>query len=108
MEIIQFDFAGRGAPDIAETVYESLLGQLIPACQIPWVENIFVPGHACYEAYEQMLSAYARLREDLGEPDEDKNAEEMIDSLLTYSKIIALEMFSYGRKFQKMLDGEEN
>ena len=108
MEIIQFDFSGRGTPDIAETVYESLLGQLIPACQLPWVETIFIPGHACYEAYDQMLCAYTRLRAELGEPDENKNAEEMIDSLLTYSKIIALEMFNHGRTFQKMLDNEEN
>lgn len=106
MEIIQFDFSGRGVPDIAETVYESLLGQRIPGCQLPWVENIFIPGHPCYEAYEQMLSAYARLRLRLEGRDEDKDAEEMINSLLTYSKLAALEMFRYGQVYQKKLNQE--
>ena len=106
MEIIQFDLTGRGQPKIAETVYESLLGLLIPDCALPWVEDIFVPGHPCHASYERMLEAYGRLRDRLGVTDEDKDAEEMIDELLRYSKIIALEMFRYGRAYQKILDSE--
>ena len=106
MEILQFDFSGRGEPDIAETVYDSLQDLLIPACQLSWAPPIFVPGHPCYEAYEQMLSAYARLRLRLDSGDEDPDAEEMIDSLLTYSKLIALEMFRCGRIYQSKLDAE--
>ena len=30
----------------------------------------------------------------------------LIDCTLTYSKAIALEMFRYGQKYQKMLDAE--
>ena len=106
MEILQYDFSGRGEPDIAETVYDALHGFLLPACQPHWVEPIFIPGLPCHEAYEQMLAAYARLRVRLNGGDEDQDAEEMIDSLLKYSKDLALEMFSCGRLFQKMLDRE--
>lgn len=104
MEIIQFDLSGRGQPDLAETVYESLLGLLLPDCALPWVENIFVPGQPCYESYETMRTAYSRLLLRLEEIDEDPDAEEIIDALLTYSKIIGLEMFRYGTAYQKILD----
>ena len=104
MEIIQFDFSGRGQPDIAETVYDSLLGQLIPGCALPWVENIFVPGHPCYEEYCSMNHAYERLLNRLKETDEDRDAEDMINALLAHGKVAALEMFRYGRVYQKILD----
>lgn len=106
MEILQFDFSGKGEPDIAETVYDSLHGFLIPSCQPGWVEPVFVPGHPCHDAYEQMLTAYNRLCLRLGVTTEDRDGEEMIDSLLKYSKLMALEMFHCGRTYQKMLDSE--
>lgn len=104
MEILQFDFSGRGEPDIAETVYDALHDFLLPACQPDWVEPVFVPGHPCYEAYEQMLASYSRLRLRLNTAEEDRDAEEMIDALLKYSKAMALEMFRCGRVFQEKLD----
>jgi len=104
MELIQFDFSGRGEPDIAETVYDSLHDFLIPACRPQWVKPIFVPGHPCHDAYEQMLTAYARLRLRLGKGEEDPDCEAMINSLLQYSRLIALDMFRCGRIYQKQLD----
>ena len=104
MELLQFDFSGRGTVDIAETVYDALHDHLIPACQPDWVTPIFHPEHPCYDAYEEMLAAYARLRLRLGAGDEDPDAEAMIGSLLNYSKLMALEMFRCGRTFQKKLD----
>ena len=104
MEILQFDFSGQGEPDIAETVYDSLQDLLIPACRPEWVTPIFVPGHPCHDAYGQMLAAYGRLRLRLGAGEEDRDAEEMINSLLKYSKLMGLEMFRCGRIFQKQLD----
>ena len=106
MELLQFDFSGRGEVDIAETAYDSLHDFLIPACQPDWVKPIFVSGHPCHDAYAQMLAAYDRLRERLDMTDTDPDAEEMIDSLLTYSKLIALEMFRCGRIYQSKLDAE--
>jgi hypothetical protein len=106
MEILQFDFSGRGKPDIAETVYDALHDFLIPACQPDWVKPIFIPGHPCHDAYAQMLTAYGRLRDRLDATDADTDAEEMIDSLLTYSKLLGLEMFRYGQLYQKILDNK--
>ena len=103
MQIIQFDFSGRGQPDIAQTVYDTLTGNLIKACRLPWVETIFVPGHPCYEEYCEMHEAYARLRKRLGAGEEDLDAEIMIDALLEHGKILALEMFRYGMEYHKML-----
>ena len=106
MENIQFDLTGRRQPDIAQTVYDTLSGQMIPSCQPDWVEDLFVPGHPSYEAYEQMQCAYARLRLRLGKTDEDADAEDMIDALLKYSRILGVEMFRCGTVYQKMLDAQ--
>ena len=100
MELIQFDLTGRGQPDIAETVYDSLQGFLLPACSLPWVETVFCPGHPSHDHYEQMLD----IKEQLAEVYEERDLEAMVDHVLAYSKAIALEMFRYGRIFQKQLD----
>ena len=94
-------------PDIAEVVYECLMGFREPECCLSWVEEIFVPGHPCHEEYDQMRLAYDRLLERLQETDEDHDAEEMINALLKHGKIIALEMFRCGRTYQKQLDSAE-
>lgn len=87
---------------IEDQVYETLTGNLIPAYRVPWVENIFVSGHPCFEAYSDMRKAYERLLARLHVQDEDEDVEIIVDSLLEYGKIIALEMFRYGIKYQKM------
>lgn len=89
--------------EIADQVYDTLLGRLIPSCRLPWVENIFEPGKPCYEAYCQMLAAYERLCSRLGVC-EDDDVETIIYSLRKYGRISAMEMFRYGREYQKMQD----
>lgn len=106
MELIQFDLTGRGQPDIAETVYDSLHGFLLPACSLPWVEMVFYPGHPAHDNYEQMLILKNRIAQRLGTDDEDPELEALVDFMLAYSKSIALEMFRYGQAYQKMLDHE--
>ena len=97
MELIQFELTGRGQPDIAETVYDSLHGFLIPACSLPWVKPVFQPGHPSHDSYEQMLQIKDRLAE-------DADLDALVDCALAYSKSIALEMFRCGQQYQKMLD----
>ena len=104
MEPNQFNVDGSKQPDIAETVYDSLTGNLIEGYCLPWVENIFVPGHPCHESYDRMWKAYRQLLNRLQEQDEDPDAEEMISGLLEHGKIIAMEMFRYGQEYQKMLN----
>ena len=101
---------GRSETDMEERipwmVYQSLLGQLIPEYSLPGVKEIFVPGHPCYQEYERMHRAYTRLRARLGDVEEDPDGEEMIDALLQYSRILALEMFSYGQAYQRKNEGK--
>lgn len=106
METIHTNAYEKNCQDITETVYDSLCGQLIPEYHLPWVEDIFVPGHPCYENYAQMRRAYEHLLERLNEVDEDQDAENMINHLMAYGRIIAMEMFKYGRKYQQMLDAQ--
>lgn len=106
MEILLFSLTGRGQPDIAETVYDSLHGFLLPACSLPWVEMVFQPGHPSHDNYEQMLHLKEQIATRPGNCEEDRELEAMIDCALAYSKAIALEMFHYGQIFQKMLDTE--
>ena len=107
MEIIQFAFYGQEPAEVSELVYDSLHGHLLPACALPWVENIFVSGYSAYEAYDEMCSIRDHLCSRLGSDGEDRELTEMTDCMMAYSKAIALEMFNCGRKYQKMLDREE-
>ena len=87
--------------DIGEQVYETLLNIVSEEHLLPWVEPVFVPGNPCYEAYDQMHAAYARLRQKLGVVDEDPDAETIISCLLDYSKYVGLKMFEYGVEYQR-------
>ena len=93
--------------DIGEQIYETLLNVREAECGIPWVEPIFVSGNPCFEVFCDMHRAYARLRERLGVGDEDPDAEEMIDKLLKHGKLLAMEMFRYGRMYQKVQSEEK-
>ena len=91
---------------IAQQVLDSLLGHLLPEYHLNWVETIFVPGHPCYEEYGKMYDTYPVLCSRLGAGEEDPDVERMVDALLNHGRILALEMFEYGRKYQRMLDAE--
>ena len=86
---------------IEEQVYDSLMGFLIPECALEWVENIFVPGHPCHESYHNAHVAYARLRDRLGQVDEDYDVEMMLNYLSDHTRIIGYKMFEYGREYER-------
>ena len=80
-------------------VYETLIGVRAAAYRVPGVENLYEPGSPCAIGYENMLDAYARLRERLGiTGDDDEDVETIINSLMDIEKIVSLKMFEYGRK----------
>ena len=87
---------------ICEEVYDTLTGNLIAEYCLPWVEDIFVPGHPYFESYACMHQAYDRLRLRLGDDREDPDVEEIISCLLEHGKEAALKMFEYGRKYERM------
>ena len=72
--------------DFWEAVYESMTGLRTDEARLDWVEDIFVSGHPCFEAYLQIRQAL---------PDTDDDS--LLDALLDYSRILATEMFLYGR-----------
>ena len=72
MEIIQFAFYGQEPAEVSELVYDSLHGHLLPACALPWVENIFVPGYPAYEAYDEMRRIRDHLYSRQGSGREDR------------------------------------
>lgn len=43
--------------ELAEAVYESMTGLRTDEARLDWVEDIFVPGHPCFEAYLQIRQA---------------------------------------------------
>ena len=92
--------------EVVQQVYETLLNALEEDA-IPWVNPIFVPENPCFESYADMLNAYERLRERLQTAEEDPDVEEIIDKLLEHGKLLAMEMFSCGMRYQKMLDEEK-
>ena len=81
---------------IAELVYESLIGELMEP--IENVPNAFEPGSYCDEQYQEMLKAYARVRDRLGVVDEDEDIEVIIESLLAIQRILCVEMFDLAMK----------
>ena len=85
---------------IETLVYESLTGELLPEYALDWVEDIFVPGHPCYEEYRLMREAYQRICTRLGNAEEDQDLEIMVNALLNHCRIIATEMFRYGRMYR--------
>lgn len=83
----------------AEAVYDTMYGQLLPAFQVPGVENIFEEGMPCHEDYRDMLDAYERLRQRLGVRSEDDDCEVMINSLLDIQRRMSIAMFLKGYEF---------
>lgn len=87
--------------NIAEDVYYSLLGQLIPEYAVPWVDDAFAMDSSCDQQYNRIHAAYTRLRERLEEEDEDADVEILIDAFLSIQEELCLKMFQYGVEYAK-------
>lgn len=93
--------------EIAQSVYDTLIGNPELEYALPWVEEIFIPGHPCYEAYCRMRQVYLRLCARLGSGEEDSDLEELVDALEESEKYVALEMFRYGKTCERMHNSGE-
>ena len=82
----------------AEDVYLSLIGELVEP--VPGIRIAYEPGSECDKLYEDMLSAYGRICQRLGCGEEDKDVEQIINSLLEIQKILCLDMYAYGYAFR--------
>lgn len=88
--------------DYIEAVYSTLAGVLENDACVPGVHSIFEDGMLCDKLYADMSRAYERLRERLGVVDEDKDAEIIINSLLSIGLEMGVHMYYYGAKFGKV------
>ena len=82
----------------AEWIFDSLMGSLTEDCRCKAAEDLFAAGKPCEVLYGQMLDAYWRLCERLGEA-EDDDGEIIINALLDITRIVGLKMFEYGQKY---------
>ena len=78
-------------------IYDSVMGNLTKEAHCPDIENLFESNKPCAMLYQQMLEAYWRLCEKLGQEDEDDDGEIMINSLLEITRIVGIKMFEYGQ-----------
>ena len=104
MEIIPFDFAQKREQEMAEAVFDTIHGFLMPDQQVCWAEDIFVPGHPCHEEYRKALEVCLRLQERLDITGEDRDLVELMDHMAAYGKQLSLEMFRHGMEYQKRRD----
>ena len=79
-----------------DDIYMTLQGELIPEAAVPGVENLFEEGKPCYVHYGNMLRAYERLCQRLGENEDDPDVEIIISSFMAITNILAKRMFAYG------------
>lgn len=82
---------------LAMTVFETMTG--LRRDGLDWVE--YCPE--AMEAYGQMWEAYERMAKRLGQPEagDDDDLEDMVNSLLSMQKIVAVHMFRYGQEYEK-------
>ena len=69
----------------------------------PPIPFAFAEGEYCMNEYSDMLDAYERLVERLGQTDDDADVEIIINSLLDTQRALCLKMFEYGRIYEKTL-----
>ena len=87
--------------EFAEWIYDSVMGNLTNEYRCREVEDLFEEGKTCQVLYSQMLDAYWRLCERLGEAEEeaDDDGECMVNSMLAITKIVGIKMFECGQRF---------
>ena len=82
--------------ELFESVYLSVLGELVEP--VAGIENAFQEGSACDQCYEEVLAAYARLRERLHVREEDSDVEIIMSSFRRITDQLCFQMFQYGWK----------
>lgn len=82
-----------------EAIYETVCGELIPGCRVPWVENAFVPGTVLSQAYRDFWEAREQLCQRCGIEWEDEALELFMNGIHRLRKDIAWRMFRYGVEY---------
>ncbi len=90
---------------VKNLVYDRMNGLVEPRenslTELNLVQNEFVDGLFCDQAYEEVFAANQRLCQRLG-VQADHDVEIIIDNLLAISRHLALKMYDYGVRFSSM------
>ncbi len=97
--------------EFREIIYEIANGEYnlsgYPIPEGKYVENQFAEGAPCWRWYGEMLDAYERICERMGNRQgEDRDVEVIINSLLDIARHMALKMFEYGVFFARQKERE--
>lgn len=91
--------------DVFEEVYDSMLGQLVEECSLPWVNNIAYQGSEYEMDYSQMLEACQRLYDRLGVQDTDADVESIRCAYESMQKTVCRQMFANGAAYAYIRKG---
>ncbi|MBR4030160.1 MAG: hypothetical protein IKJ06_02035 [Clostridia bacterium] len=84
----------------ARKVYDTMIGNTVPAFRVQGVENIFEKGKPYYDLYMDACSARDRLAERLNVLyDFDDDMQMLFNSLLDMQDEVAIAMFLKGYEF---------
>ncbi|MCB7062227.1 hypothetical protein LI031_00100 [Enterocloster citroniae] len=76
-----------------------------PPEECKYVEDEFLEGKVCEQAYTEIMNAYHRLCERLGmDGKEDEDIEIIIDKYEVITETLCMKMFDYGVLFSGLLD----
>lgn len=82
-----------------QTVYFTMLGELDTKHCIPEVTNEFSTNMPCAQLYETVYAANRRICQKLGNVEEDRDIETIINSLLQIQQLLCFQMYKYGARF---------
>ena len=83
---------------LSDSIYLTLLGQLIPEAAVPGVNNLFAENSFCDREYTKMRDAYARICARLGVDvdEEDEYLNIIVEALESIQEALSKEMFRLG------------
>ncbi len=82
-----------------EDIYFTVLGEIVPEYEIPWVENAFAEGSCCNQAYARLCEARERLCLRLGADDLDDDLEIMMECMHSIQLDLCARMFDAGIRY---------
>jgi hypothetical protein len=90
--------------ELKERIYNLMNGSYnlneYPVPESGIVANEFADGQPCAELYQKVYDANRRICGRLG-VDEDRDVEELVNTLLDITKIMSKKMFDYGTKLEE-------
>lgn len=99
----------RNVEERKKLIYDLMNGTLEfkdnPPEECKYVEDEFLEGKVCEQAYTEIMDAYQRLCQRLGgRGEEDEDIEIIIDKYEVITETLCMKMFDYGVSFSHILN----